>query len=165
VRIATHIPLSLSNCQPLRFATFALCSVPRDGSRLLLYALSPGTPAPGPCSWVPGTVPLLYALSPGTLLMLCPPGPSRLIKSGQVTDQAELARLGNVSRARITQILDLLHLSPLIQDNILLAFSDKDCSRIREKNLRTIAREFCWIRQLSAWNALSTEQAAQPSNL
>lgn len=33
-----------------------------------------------------------------------------LIKSGQVTDQAELARVGHVSRARLTRIMNRLQL-------------------------------------------------------
>ena len=39
-----------------------------------------------------------------------------LIKSGQVTDQAELARVGHVSPARLTQIMDLNLLAPEIQE-------------------------------------------------
>jgi hypothetical protein len=39
-----------------------------------------------------------------------------LIKSGQVIDQAELARVGHVSRARLTQIMDLNLLAPDIQE-------------------------------------------------
>ena len=35
-----------------------------------------------------------------------------LLRSGAITDQAHLARLGKVSRARISQILNLLHLAP-----------------------------------------------------
>ena len=42
-----------------------------------------------------------------------------LIKSGQVTDQAELARVGHVTRARLTQIMDLNLLAPDIQEEIL----------------------------------------------
>lgn len=34
-------------------------------------------------------------------------------------DQADLARLGRVSRARVTQIMTLLNLSPEIQEAIL----------------------------------------------
>jgi hypothetical protein len=42
-----------------------------------------------------------------------------LIKSGQVADQAELAGLGHVTRARVTQIMNLLQLAPDIQEEIL----------------------------------------------
>jgi len=39
-----------------------------------------------------------------------------LIRSGEVRDYAALARLGHVSRARISQIMNLLHLAPDIQE-------------------------------------------------
>lgn len=42
-----------------------------------------------------------------------------LIQSGAVTNYAELARLGNVTRARITQIMNLLMLAPEIQEELL----------------------------------------------
>src|SRR5436190_12755690 len=42
-----------------------------------------------------------------------------LVRDGVVTDQAELARLGHVSRARVTQIMNLLHLAPDIQEELL----------------------------------------------
>jgi hypothetical protein len=43
----------------------------------------------------------------------------RLVQEGVVRDYAELAVLGHVSRARITQIMNLLHLAPDIQEAIL----------------------------------------------
>ncbi|TWT61722.1 hypothetical protein [Rubinisphaera italica] len=43
----------------------------------------------------------------------------RLIRDGHVNDYAELARLGQVSRARMTQIMNLLNLAPEIQETIL----------------------------------------------
>ncbi len=44
-----------------------------------------------------------------------------LLGSGAVRDQAELAELGHVTRARVTQIMNLLHLAPDIQDELLHA--------------------------------------------
>ena len=41
-----------------------------------------------------------------------------LIRDGVVPDQAELARLGHVSRARLTQVMNLLCLAPDIQEAI-----------------------------------------------
>jgi predicted XRE-type DNA-binding protein len=35
-----------------------------------------------------------------------------LLASGQVTDQAEIARAAGITRARITQILNLTNLAP-----------------------------------------------------
>ncbi len=42
-----------------------------------------------------------------------------LIRRGEVADYADLARLAHVSRARITQIMNLLLLAPDIQEAIL----------------------------------------------
>src|ERR1035437_129673 len=44
----------------------------------------------------------------------------RLVRTGTIRDYAELARLGRVTRARITQIMKLLDLAPDIQEQILL---------------------------------------------
>jgi hypothetical protein len=42
-----------------------------------------------------------------------------LLRQGVVADQADLARLGHVSRARVTQIMNLLQLAPDIQEQVL----------------------------------------------
>src|SRR5437870_4926357 len=42
-----------------------------------------------------------------------------LVRAGAVRDHAEAARLGRVTRARMTQILKLLDLAPDIQEQIL----------------------------------------------
>ncbi len=42
-----------------------------------------------------------------------------LIQPGALTNYAELARLGNVTRARVTQIMNLLMLAPAIQEELL----------------------------------------------
>jgi hypothetical protein len=43
----------------------------------------------------------------------------RLVREGAVGDYAELATLGHVNRARITQIMNLLHLAPDLQEQLL----------------------------------------------
>lgn len=45
----------------------------------------------------------------------------RLIRNGTVKNYAELARFGGVSRARITQIMDLLNLPAVEQEELLFA--------------------------------------------
>ena len=42
-----------------------------------------------------------------------------MIRCGVVADYADLARLGQVIRARVTQIMNLLNLAPDIQEEIL----------------------------------------------
>jgi hypothetical protein len=69
-----------------------------------------------------------------------------LVRSGAVTGYAELARLGHISPARLTQIMVLLHLAPSIQE-YLLFLSAADARFITELELRNIARELRWDRQ------------------
>lgn len=42
----------------------------------------------------------------------------RLIQEGEISDYAELARLGHVTKARVTQIMNMLLLAPDIQEAI-----------------------------------------------
>ena len=44
----------------------------------------------------------------------------RLIDTGEIKDQAEIARLMGLSRARVTQIMDLRWLPPEVQEEMLL---------------------------------------------
>ena len=42
-----------------------------------------------------------------------------MLREGVVTDYADLARLGSVTRARMTQIMNLLNLAPDIQEQMI----------------------------------------------
>ncbi len=68
-----------------------------------------------------------------------------LVRSGAIS-YAELARLGHISPARLTQIMVLVHLAPAIQEYILF-LSAGDARFISELELRKIAREPRWDRQ------------------
>jgi hypothetical protein len=70
----------------------------------------------------------------------------KLIESGAVRDQADLARLVGVSRARVTQVMSLLWLAPDIQEAVLLGTVDFTGS-----GLRRVAAEATWARQRQAW--------------
>jgi hypothetical protein len=77
-----------------------------------------------------------------------------LVRSGEVTDHGELARLGHVSPARICQYMTLLHLSPAIQE-YLLFLAVSQASPISEAGLRRIAREPRWDRQRALFDSLA----------
>src|SRR5450432_4436876 len=78
-----------------------------------------------------------------------------LVVSGQVKDYAELARLGHVSRARITQIMNLLLLAPDIQEEILfLPKTVVGHDPIKLRHLQAVALERDWGRQRERWSAL-----------
>lgn len=70
----------------------------------------------------------------------------QLVRTGEVSDYAELARLGHISPARLTQLMALLHLSPAIQEYVLF-LSPADARFVPELKLRKIAREPHWDRQ------------------
>jgi hypothetical protein len=79
---------------------------------------------------------------------------NQLVKDGHVKNQAELARLGHVSRARLTQIMTLLQLAPDIQEEILfLPAIERGCEPILERELRKIATVASWGRQREVWKA------------
>jgi hypothetical protein len=79
-----------------------------------------------------------------------------MIDRGEIRDRAELARLGHVSRARVTQIMNLLHLAPQIQEEILflpLAFGR---GPITERHLRRLNSIIGWGEQQRLWRDLLT---------
>jgi hypothetical protein len=78
-----------------------------------------------------------------------------LLSSGQVRDYAELARLGHVSRARISQIMNLRLLCPQIQEQILfLPPAEHGRDPIHLTLLQPIALEPDWHKQRRRWAAL-----------
>jgi hypothetical protein len=81
-----------------------------------------------------------------------------LIREGVVTDQAEIARIGQVTTARMSQIMNLLNLAPDIQEAILfLPEVTSGKPSITERHLRPIAAELSWARQRSAWVRVGVE--------
>lgn len=86
-----------------------------------------------------------------------------LVRSGEVRDYATLARVGRVSRARMSQILKLLTLAPSIQEYILeLPPRTAGEDSFAERDLRTIVNEPRWDRQHVLFKNLtgSTESAS-----
>ena len=78
-----------------------------------------------------------------------------LLDTGQVRDLAQVARLGHVTRARMTQIMDLLLLAPDIQEEILfLPPTTNGHYPITERNIRHLAAEPSFARQRELWQAL-----------
>jgi hypothetical protein len=67
-----------------------------------------------------------------------------LVRDKKIRDYAELARVGGVTRARMTQIMKLLHLAPDLQEQLLFLPA---IGKLNERNLRTVVRQFDWSRQ------------------
>ncbi len=79
-----------------------------------------------------------------------------LIREGVVADYAEIARLGHVTRARLTQIMNLLCLAPDIQEALLLLpplESGRDS--LTERELRPIAAVPDWKKQRRMWRRIA----------
>ena len=77
---------------------------------------------------------------------------NQMIRDGVVADYAELATLGHVSRARMTQIMNLLNLAPDIQEAILfLPRVERGKDAITERELRAVVAEASWERQREMW--------------
>ena len=80
----------------------------------------------------------------------------QLLRTGAVRDYAEIARLGGVSRARVSQILNLLALAPSIQEQILfLSPRPAGDDPLTERDLRRVVRELRWDRQRELFERLS----------
>jgi hypothetical protein len=78
-----------------------------------------------------------------------------LIRAGEVADYADLARLGHVTRARVTQIMNLLMLAPDIQEEILFlprVTAGRDPIHLRQ--LQPIALVPDWRKQRKLWSGL-----------
>lgn len=81
----------------------------------------------------------------------------QLLCDGNVADQSELARLAHVTQPRMTQIMNLLHLAPDIQEELLNLPPVADGrDPIAERHLRPIARLADWQEQRRAWIGLKS---------
>jgi hypothetical protein len=75
-----------------------------------------------------------------------------LIRTGAIRDYADIARLGGVSRARVSQVMALLDLCPAIQEAILsLPRTLRGRDRITERQLRRVVVEVDWAAQRELW--------------
>ena len=79
----------------------------------------------------------------------------QLLRDGTVRDLSELARLAHVTQPRMTQIMNLLHLAPDVQDELLhLEPSPSGRETVSERMLRGVCAETCWSAQRTAWQQL-----------
>jgi len=91
----------------------------------------------------------------GSRLMALAIRSEHLLETGAVTGQSDLAELGQVSRPRVTQIMNLLHLAPDIQEAILnLPRVTEGRDPIAERHIRPIAAEPSWAKQRVLWRKI-----------
>jgi hypothetical protein len=68
----------------------------------------------------------------------------RLVEDGELAGYVDAARSLGLTRARLTQLMNLLLLSPEIQEQVLLKENTGS-----ERRLRTIVAQPCWAIQVS----------------
>ncbi len=104
----------------------------------------------------PGRVPRVARLM--ALAIRC----QDLVHGGEVNDYADMARLGHLSRARMSQIINLLNLAPDIQEDILL-MPPVQAGRdpVGEVQLRPITLVPNWQEQRRRWWRLYRPESAQ----
>ena len=77
-----------------------------------------------------------------------------MIRKGAVRDHGDIARLGSVSKSRVSQIMALLDLAPSIQEAILFmprVPAGRDI--VTERSLRGIVAETDWDVQIRIWES------------
>ena len=100
----------------------------------------------------PGRVPRVARLM--ALALRC----DGLLRTGAVENQTEIARLGHVTRARVSQILNLLNLAPDIQEAILdlpRTLMGRDAVILRR--VLPIASTMEWAEQRGMWEGLVSD--------
>jgi hypothetical protein len=77
------------------------------------------------------------------------------VRSGQIGSYCELAALGHVTRARVSQILNLIHLAPDIQEALLFlppTLRGRDAIILADVQPITAAHD--WRKQRRLWRKL-----------
>jgi hypothetical protein len=77
------------------------------------------------------------------------------VRTGQLASYSQLAALGHVTRARVSQIMNLVNLAPEIQEALLeLSRTEQGRDAIILRDLQPIASTIDWHKQRRLWKAL-----------
>jgi hypothetical protein len=82
-----------------------------------------------------------------------------LLRNGTAKDYADLARLGGVSRSRITQVMQLRELAPVLQERIL-DIEPRLGTVINERALRGIGALVDWREQIKKFDQICGRRGA-----
>lgn len=108
-------------------------------------------PAPPP---PPGRVPRVARLMALAIKF------DRMLQDGVVGSQTDLAALARVTQPRMTQIMNLLHLAPDIQEEILfLPPVTEGRDPVTERELRPVAACSSWNYQRKAWQKYLSQES------
>lgn len=78
-----------------------------------------------------------------------------------VADRAAVARKLGLTRARVTQFLDLLMLAPDVQVEVLNLQAIDGVEPMAERTLRAVAHAGTWTEQRAAWATLNATQGSR----
>jgi hypothetical protein len=81
------------------------------------------------------------------------------IDRGAIADRAAVARKLGLTRARITQLLDLTLLAPDLQVRVLELEAVDGREPVSERDLRGIAHAGSWSQQRAAWTSLTASMS------
>jgi len=112
----------------------------QSGQRILNTGEAP------PATVEAGTIPRLARLMALAIHI------EELVRTREVEDYASIAELGHVSRARVSQIVNLLNLAPDLQEAVLFltpVAGERDA--VSERAVRKIATEPDWRVQREMW--------------
>ena len=83
------------------------------------------------------------------------------IDRGEIKDQAEAARMLGLTRARITQMIDLTFLSPSVQEDLLFLEAGIAAEPETERGLRRLVNVASWANQATV-RAADARSDARP---
>jgi hypothetical protein len=107
-------------------------------------------PEPKPVTREPGRVPRVARLLALALRI------DEQVRKGELTSYAEVAELGHVTRARVSQIMNLLNLAADLQEAILfLPRTEHGRDAIVLRDLQPIASIVDWRKQRVLWQHLT----------
>jgi hypothetical protein len=108
----------------------------------------PNTPKPGP------RIPRI------TRLMALAIKLQGMIDRGEIQDYVDVARLGYITRARASQIMNLTLLAPDIQEEVLGWSSEVGrVFSVTEREVRKLVRHAFWERQREVWKQLGHQNS------
>jgi hypothetical protein len=115
--------------------------------------------APEPVVRLPGRVPRVARLAALALRF------EGLIRTGAIDSYSEIAALGHVTRARMSQVMNLLNLAPDVLEAVLfLPRTEHGRDAIHLRQLQPIASTFDWSKQRRQWRELCQQQNVPAAN-
>lgn len=107
-------------------------------------------PEPKPVLREPGRVPRVARLMALALRL------DEQVRKGELTSYTEVAMVGHVTRARVSQIMNLLNLAPDLQEAVLfLPRTERGRDAIVLRDLQPIASILDWRKQRVLWQQLT----------